>query len=70
MPVKQLLSFTKPIPAACACRATYSCPLRTTCAPNGGCPDILITRWPRLTHCPPAMIRDEPVTSMRPRAVA
>ena len=29
-----------------AWQATYSCPLRMTCAPNGGCPDILITMCP------------------------
>jgi len=27
--------------------AAYSCPLRMTCAPNGGCPDILITMCPQ-----------------------
>ena len=46
-PVKQLPSFVKPIPAACAWQATYSWPLRMTCAPNGGCPDILIVMCPQ-----------------------
>ena len=31
-----------------ACRATNSWPLRMICAPNGGCPDILIVTCP---HC-------------------
>jgi len=30
----------KPISSICAWQATYSCPLRITCAPNGGCPDL------------------------------
>jgi hypothetical protein len=42
--VKQFPSLMKRIPASCAAQATYSWPLRMTCAPNGGCPDILITR--------------------------
>ena len=33
-------------PAASAWRATYSWPLRMICAPNGGCPDILIVTCP------------------------
>ena len=36
MPVKQLLSLINPIRAARAAAATYSCPLRMTCAGNGG----------------------------------
>ena len=47
MPVKQLLSLVNPIRAARAAAATYSCPLRMTCAGNGGCPDILIVTWPQ-----------------------
>ena len=46
--VKQLPSFVKPIPAARAAQATYSWPLRMTCAPNGGCPLILIVRCPQV----------------------
>jgi TRAP-type uncharacterized transport system substrate-binding protein len=45
--VKQLPSLAKPIPAARAAQATYSWPLRITCAPNGGWPDILIVTWPQ-----------------------
>ena len=47
MSVKQLPSLPNPIPAACAWQATYSWPLRMTCAPNGGCPDILTVRCPQ-----------------------
>ena len=36
----------EPDPAARAAAATYSWPLRMTCAPNGGCPDILIVMCP------------------------
>ena len=46
MRVKQLPSLTNPMPAARAAAATYSWPLRMTCAPNGGCPDILIVMCP------------------------
>ena len=47
MPVKQLPSLLNPIPAARAAAATYSWPLRMTCAGNGGCPDILIVTCPQ-----------------------
>ena len=47
MPVKQLPSLMNPIPAARAASAPDSCPLRITCAGNGGCPDILIVTWPQ-----------------------
>jgi hypothetical protein len=46
--VKQLPSLTNRISAARAAAATYSWPLRMTCAPNGGCPNILIVMCP---HC-------------------
>ena len=47
MPVKQLPSLVNPIPAARAAAATYSWPLRITCAANGGCPDILMVTCPQ-----------------------
>jgi hypothetical protein len=33
--------------AACAAQPTYSWPLRITCTPNGGCPDIFTVTWPQ-----------------------
>jgi hypothetical protein len=45
--VKPLPSLPNAIPARRAWQATYSCPLRMTCAPNGGCPDILTVTWPQ-----------------------
>ena len=47
MPVKQVPALVNPMPAALAVAATYSCPLRMTCAGNGGCPDILTVTWPQ-----------------------
>ena len=46
--VKQFPSLVKPMPSPCAAIATYSWPFRITCAANGACPAILITRCP---HC-------------------
>ena len=46
MAVKQLPSLAKAIPCLLAWQATHSWPLQMTCAPNGGCPLILIVRWP------------------------
>src|SRR3954449_7964540 len=51
IPVKQFPSLAKPISAACAVQATYSCPLRITCAPNGG--------WPLIDRqVPPGRVHD------------
>src|SRR3954468_2452106 len=55
MRVKQLPSLTNRTPPARAWVATYSWPLRMTCAPNGGCPDILIVMCP---HCGSMMVHD------------
>src|SRR4051812_37505912 len=60
--MKQLPSLTNPIPAARAAAATYSWPLRMTCAPNGGCPDILIVMCP---HCGSMMWKEEWLTKAR-----
>ena len=46
VPVKQLPSLVKAIPAAWAATATYSWPFKMTCAANGACPAILIVRCP------------------------
>jgi len=44
---KTVALLANPIAAARAAAATYSWPLRMTCAGNGGCPDILIVTWPQ-----------------------
>ena len=44
---KAVALLGKPDPAARAAAATYSWPLRMTCAGNGGCPDILTVTWPQ-----------------------
>ena len=40
------------MPSPCAAIAAYSWPFRITCAANGACPAILITRCPRQAEAP------------------
>jgi hypothetical protein len=45
--VKQFPSLVKVMPALRAWQATYSWPFKITWAGKGGCPLILIVRWPQ-----------------------
>ena len=45
--VKQFPSLVKVMPASRAGQATYSWPFKITWAGKGGCPLILIVRWPQ-----------------------